>query len=79
MSMAFMLRLGAVVMKVTDLDRAGAFWSEALSYDRHPQNPAFLMPEEAAPGTRLHLTTKTGRTSTCEQTMRPISRPRSSA
>lgn len=50
-----MLRLGAVVMKVSDVDRAGAFWSQALALDRHPQNPAFLLPRDAAPGTRLHL------------------------
>ena len=50
-----MLRLGAVVMKVSDVDRAGAFWSEALAFDRHPQNPAFLVPGDAASGTRLHL------------------------
>ncbi|MFT3874381.1 MAG: VOC family protein [Nocardioides sp.] len=50
-----MLRLGAVVLKVSDIDRAGAFWSAALGYERQPQNPAFLAPAGAAPGTRLHL------------------------
>ena len=50
-----MLRLGAVVMKVSDVDRAGAFWSEALGFERQPHNPAFSVPEGAAPGTRLHL------------------------
>jgi catechol 2,3-dioxygenase-like lactoylglutathione lyase family enzyme len=49
-----MLRLGAVVMKVSDVDRADAFWSAALGYARQPNNPAFLVPE-GAPGTRLHL------------------------
>ena len=49
-----MLRLGAVVMKVSDVDRAGAFWSAALGYARQPHHPAFLVPE-GAPGTRLHL------------------------
>jgi catechol 2,3-dioxygenase-like lactoylglutathione lyase family enzyme len=49
-----MLRLGAVVMKVSDVDRAGAFWSAALGYTRQPQNPAFLLPDGAS-GTRLHL------------------------
>jgi catechol 2,3-dioxygenase-like lactoylglutathione lyase family enzyme len=49
-----MVRLGAVVMNVSDLDRASAFWSEALGYRRHPKNPAFLMPEGAS-GTRVHL------------------------
>jgi hypothetical protein len=42
-----MLRLGAVVVKVSDVDRAGAFWSAALGYTRQPQNPAFLVPEGA--------------------------------
>lgn len=49
-----MLRLGAVVLKVSDVDRAGAFWSAALDYERQPHNPAFLAPTGAA-GTRLHL------------------------
>lgn len=49
-----MLRLGAVVMKVSDVGRAGAFWSAALGYARQSHNPAFLVPE-GAPGTRLHL------------------------
>jgi catechol 2,3-dioxygenase-like lactoylglutathione lyase family enzyme len=49
-----MLRLGAVVMQVSNVDRAGAFWSAALGYARQPNNPAFLVPE-GAPGTRLHL------------------------
>jgi catechol 2,3-dioxygenase-like lactoylglutathione lyase family enzyme len=49
-----MLRLGAVVMKVSDVDRAAAFWSAALGYEQQPGNPAFLVPGEA-PGTRLHL------------------------
>ena len=49
-----MLRLGAVVMKVSDVDRAGAFWSAALGYARQPHNPAFRS-RRAHPGTRLHL------------------------
>jgi catechol 2,3-dioxygenase-like lactoylglutathione lyase family enzyme len=49
-----MLRLGPVVMKVSDVDRAGAFWSAALGYAEQPNNPAFLVPQ-GAPGTRLHL------------------------
>jgi catechol 2,3-dioxygenase-like lactoylglutathione lyase family enzyme len=49
-----MLRLGAVVMKVSDVDRAAGFWSAALGYARQPNNAAFLVPE-GAPGTRLHL------------------------
>jgi catechol 2,3-dioxygenase-like lactoylglutathione lyase family enzyme len=49
-----MLRLGAIVMKVTDLDRASGFWSEALGYQRDPSHPAFLTPEDAT-GARVHL------------------------
>jgi catechol 2,3-dioxygenase-like lactoylglutathione lyase family enzyme len=41
-------------MNVSDVDRAGAFWSAALGYARQPQNPAFLVPEDG-PGTRLHF------------------------
>lgn len=48
-----MLRLGALVLQVSDTARAGAFWSAALDYDR-ADNPDFLVPKE--PGaTRLHL------------------------
>ena len=50
-----MLRLGAVVLKVSDNERAGAFWSEALAFDRDPRDPAFLVPRDSAPATRLHL------------------------
>jgi catechol 2,3-dioxygenase-like lactoylglutathione lyase family enzyme len=49
-----MLRLGAVVLKVSDVERAGAFWSAALGYARQPENPDFLLPADA-PATRLHL------------------------
>jgi catechol 2,3-dioxygenase-like lactoylglutathione lyase family enzyme len=49
-----MVRLGAVVMSVSDVDRASAFWSAALGYAKAPNNPAFLVPH-GAPGTRLHL------------------------
>ena len=54
-----MLRLGAVVMKVSDVDRAGAFWSAALGYARQAHNPAFLVPE-GGPGTRLHFDEEDG-------------------
>lgn len=72
-----MLRLGAVVMKVSDVDRAGAFWSAVLGYARQPNNPAFLMPE-GGPGTRLHLDDEERLTSTSGLTARPISTPKSS-
>lgn len=49
-----MLRLGAVVMNVRDVEVAGAFWSDALGYAGRPHNPASLVPEvETRP--RLHL------------------------
>lgn len=41
-------------MKVSDVERAAAFWSAALSYERQPDNPAFLVPN-GTPGARLHL------------------------
>ncbi|QCW50870.1 VOC family protein [Nocardioides dongxiaopingii] len=50
-----MLRLGAVVLRVSDVDRAGAFWSEALGLERHPDNADFLLPRGPVPATRLHL------------------------
>ncbi|WP_137295574.1 VOC family protein [Nocardioides dongxiaopingii] len=50
-----MLRLGAVVLRVSDVDRAGAFWSEALGLERHPDNTDFLLPRGPVPATRLHL------------------------
>jgi catechol 2,3-dioxygenase-like lactoylglutathione lyase family enzyme len=49
-----MLRIGAIVLNVSDVDRAGTFWSAALGYTRQPHRPAFLVPEGVG-GTRLHL------------------------
>ncbi|GIL34281.1 VOC family protein [Phycicoccus sp. DTK01] len=48
-----MVRIGAIVLNTADTERAGAFWSEALGYDRGP-NPDFLAPRGDGP-TRLHL------------------------
>ena len=48
-----MLRIGALVLHVSDRERAGTFWSEALGYDRG-DNPDFLTPR-AKGGPRLHL------------------------
>ena len=48
-----MLRIGSVVLHVSDTARGGAFWSEALGYDRGP-NPDFLRSPDGS-GTRLHL------------------------
>jgi catechol 2,3-dioxygenase-like lactoylglutathione lyase family enzyme len=49
-----MLRIGAVVMNVSDLESAGAFWSEALGSARQPHNRAYLVPE-GGEGLRLHF------------------------
>src|SRR5687767_10258528 len=49
-----MIRIGSVVMNVTDIRRAAAFWGEALGYVASPNNPAFLAPENGD-GPRLHL------------------------
>jgi len=49
-----MVRLGAVVMNVRDVEVAGRFWSAALGYAGQPHNPAYLVPEDGI-GPRLHL------------------------
>ena len=48
-----MVRIGAIVLKVSDTKRAGSFWSHALGYERG-SNPDFLLPVEGD-GPRLHL------------------------
>jgi catechol 2,3-dioxygenase-like lactoylglutathione lyase family enzyme len=48
-----MVRIGAIVLNVSDTGRAGAFWSQALGYQRGG-NPDFLLPSEGG-GPRLHL------------------------
>lgn len=48
-----MVRIGAIVLHVSDTGRAGAFWSQALGYQRG-DNPDFLLPSEGG-GPRLHL------------------------
>ena len=42
------------MVNVSDVGRAGAFWSKALGYEKQPDNPAFLVPERGT-GPRLHL------------------------
>lgn len=49
-----MLRIGAIVLNVSDNRRAADFWSQALDF-RPAANPDFLKPPEGAPATRLHL------------------------
>jgi catechol 2,3-dioxygenase-like lactoylglutathione lyase family enzyme len=49
-----MLRIGSIVLNVTDLDRAAGFWAGALGYTAAAANPAFLRDVRGA-GPRLHL------------------------
>lgn len=49
-----MVRIGSVVMNVTNVRRAAEFWGTALGYVPQPGNPAFLVPERGE-GPRLHL------------------------
>jgi catechol 2,3-dioxygenase-like lactoylglutathione lyase family enzyme len=48
-----MLRIGAIVLNVSDLAGAREFWSQALGY-RRGANPDFLAPPEGD-GPRVHL------------------------
>jgi catechol 2,3-dioxygenase-like lactoylglutathione lyase family enzyme len=48
-----MVRIGAIVLKVSDARRAATYWSEALGY-QSAANPDFLVPNEAG-APRLHL------------------------
>ncbi len=48
-----MLKIGAIVLNVSDSARAGAFWSQALGY-RRGDNPDFLVPGNGV-GPPLHL------------------------
>lgn len=48
-----MIRIGAIVLNVSDTDRASAFWSQALGY-QPGTNPDFLLPPDGA-AARLHL------------------------
>lgn len=50
-----MIRLGAIVLNVSDTVSASAFWSQALGY-RPAANPDFLLPA-AGLAPRLHLDT----------------------
>jgi catechol 2,3-dioxygenase-like lactoylglutathione lyase family enzyme len=49
-----MVRIGSVVLNVTDTRRAAGFWESALGYVHAPGNPAFLVPEHGE-GPRIHL------------------------
>lgn len=48
-----MVRIGAVVLNVSNTAAGAAFWGQALGYDQ-ADNPDFLVPPQAG-GTRLHL------------------------
>jgi catechol 2,3-dioxygenase-like lactoylglutathione lyase family enzyme len=51
-----MVRIGAVVMTVSDVGRAADFWKGALGYVSAESNPAFLRPEgPGGEGVRVHL------------------------
>jgi hypothetical protein len=47
---------GALVLNVSDRDRAARFWSQALGYVAQPDQPDFLVPPDGG-GPRLHLDT----------------------
>jgi catechol 2,3-dioxygenase-like lactoylglutathione lyase family enzyme len=38
--------VGSIVLNVSDSDRAGGFWGQALGYVGHAENPEFLRPAE---------------------------------
>ncbi|MFC7406676.1 VOC family protein [Georgenia alba] len=48
-----MVRIGAIVLNVSDRRRAAAFWSQALGYEAGA-NPDFLVPTDGG-APRLHL------------------------
>ena len=50
-----MVRIGAIVLNVSNTRRAAAFWSQALGY-QPAANPDFLVPSETG-APRLHLDT----------------------
>lgn len=43
-----MLRIGSIVLNVSDLDRASAFWSTALGHTPRPGRPEVLTPPGGA-------------------------------
>jgi hypothetical protein len=47
---------GALVLNVSDRERAARFWTRALGYVAEPDNPDFLVPPVGG-GPRLHLDT----------------------
>lgn len=49
-----MLRIGAIILNVSDTHRGAEFWRQALGFQQD-SNPDFLMPPTGAAPTRLHL------------------------
>lgn len=49
-----MVRIGSIVLKVSDGERAAGFWGSALGYAPAPGNPLFLVDPRGS-GARLHL------------------------
>ena len=49
-----MVRIGSVVLNVSDTRRAAKFWRQALGYVAVPGNPALLVAQHGD-GPRLHL------------------------
>ena len=48
--------VGAIVLHVSDIGRASAFWCQALGYVPDPDQPSFLLPASGE-GPRIHLDT----------------------
>lgn len=49
-----MVRIGAIVVNVSDRHRASAFWAQALGYTPEPDNADFLF-DPSGGGVRLHV------------------------
>ena len=43
-----MVTIGSLVLNVADVERASAFWRQALGYRPSPENPAVLVPDGGA-------------------------------
>ncbi len=52
-----MATIGTIVLQVSDLERAAAFWTTALGYVRRDDNPLILVPPDGSgPGIALDET-----------------------
>jgi catechol 2,3-dioxygenase-like lactoylglutathione lyase family enzyme len=52
---AVMVTIGTIVLQVSDLERAAAFWMTALGYVRRDDNPLILVPPDGKSGPALAL------------------------